>query len=628
MGRVLTITLSFAPSLVSILKTVHRSLLILGKRDRQKSAVVVLIYLFMGIMDVAAVFVLGLVGSLSVSGVSTGRPGDRVKSILDLLGISNLNLQNQVAVLGGIAAAALIFKSFISLYLSQRTLLFLSRRAALISQILVLRVLGQQILKVRERTIQEMIFALTSGVQSVALGIIGSAMLLIADIFLILAFSISLFVVDTLVAVMSLILFSTVGILLYRIMHNKASELGEEATRLNIVSNDKIAEVVSCYRELLVKNRRSFYAEKIGGLRFEIAEASAKVGFMGLLSKYVMEITLVVGGLLIGAAQFVTQPASRAVAVLAIFLVSSARIGPAVLRVQTGLVMMRANIGSAKPTLDLVKEHLEGDDSVIEKASEFKGRWQFIHDDFVPDIDIAGISFTYPGGKDQALKALSVKINRGEFVGVVGFSGAGKTTLADVMLGLIEPDKGQILVSGVSPIEAFKKWPGAVAYVPQEVSIINGTIKENVCLGFDTSTVSDSEVLELLNFVQLSEYATQEGLRAPAGERGNKMSGGQRQRLGLARALFTNPKLLILDEATSALDSTTEKKISDYLESVKGTLTLIVIAHRLSTLQSADKILYMEKGRLLAQGTFDKLREELPQFDLQAKQMGITQWRV
>jgi len=619
----LKIKFNLAPSLVSILKTVRRSLLILEKRDRQKSAVVVLIYLIMGMMDVAAVFVLGLVGSLSVSGLSTGRPGERVKSILDLLGIGNLSLQNQVAVLGGISATALIFKSLFSLYLSQKTLLFLSRRAALISQTLVFRVLGQQMLKVREKTVQEMIFALTSGVQSVALGIIGSAMLLIADLFLILAFSISLFVVDTLVAVMSLILFSTVGILLYRIMHNKASELGEEATRLSIISNDKISEVVSCYRELLVKNRRSFYAEKIGGLRFEIAEASAKVGFMGLLSKYAMEITLVVGGLLIGVAQFVTQPASRAVAVLAIFLVSSARIGPAVLRVQTGLIMLRTNIGTAKPTLDLVKEHLEGDDFDIEKASEFKGRCQFVHNNFVPDIEFDEISFTYPQGKDQALNGLSVKIDRGEFVGVVGSSGAGKTTFADVMLGLIAPDEGQILISGISPIEAFKKWPGAVAYVPQEVSIVNGTIKENVCLGFDSSTVSDEEVLELLNFVQLSEYATQAGLRAQAGERGNKMSGGQRQRLGLARALFTNPKLLILDEATSALDSTTEKKITDYLESVKGSLTLIVIAHRLSTLQSADKVLYMEKGRLLAEGTFDSLREELPQFDLQAKQMGI-----
>lgn len=612
-----------APSLDMIVKTVSRSLLILEKRDRQKSLVVVLIYLIMGIMDVAAVFILGLVGSLSVSGVSAGIPGDRVRSVLEFLRIDDLNLQSQVAFLGGVSAAALVLKSFISLYLSQKTLLFLSRRAALISQILVFRVLGQQMLKVKAKTIQETIFALTSGVQSVALGIIGSSMLLVADIFLILAFSISLFIVDTLVAVMSLLLFATVGLFLYRIMHDKASELGEEATRLNIMSSDKIVEVVSCYRELLVKNRRSFYAEKIGGLRFEIAEASAKVGFMGLLSKYVMEITLVIGGLLIGVAQFLTQPATRAVAVLAIFLVSSARIGPAVLRVQTGLVMMRSNIGSAKPTLDLVAEHLESNNFELERSSEFIGRSQFTHDEFTPNIDIEKVSFVYPEGKEDALKEISVVIEHGEFVGIVGTSGAGKSTLADILLGLIEPGEGKILISGMSPIEAFKKWPGSVAYVPQEVSIVNGSIKENVCLGFDASKVRDEEVSELLSFVQLSEYATIEGLRSPAGERGHKMSGGQRQRLGLARALFTNPKLLILDEATSALDSTTEKKITDYLESIKGSLTLIVIAHRLSTLQTADRILYMQKGRLVAKGTFEELRKEIPQFNLQAKQMGI-----
>lgn len=620
----MTIINKFAPSVVLIVRTVRRSLLILGKSDRQKSLIVVIVYLTMGLMDVAAVFLLGLVGSLSVSGVSSGVPGERVKSILGILGIDDLGLQSQVAVLGGISAAALVLKSLISLYLSQKTLLFLSRRAALISQTLIFRVLGQQMLKVREKTIQETIFALTSGVQSVALGIIGSAMLLVADIFLILAFSISLFVVDTLVAVMSLILFSTVGIFLYRIMHDRASELGAEATRLNIISSDKIVEVVSCYRELLVKNRRSFYAEKIGALRFEIAEASAKVGFMGLLSKYVMEITLVIGGLLIGVAQFVTQPATRAVAVIGIFLVSSARIGPAVLRVQTGLVMMRSNIGSAKPTLDLVEEHLKSEEFDLEKPLIFKGRQQFVHLDFTSNIFIDGITFAYPGRSTDALQKLSVSIEHGEFVGIVGTSGAGKTTLADIILGLIEPDKGHISISGMSPVEAFKKWPGAVAYVPQEVSIVNGTIKENVCLGFDASQVSDEEVSELLNFVQLSEFASVDGLRAPAGERGHKMSGGQRQRLGLARALFTNPKLLILDEATSALDSTTEKKITNYLESIKGSLTLVVIAHRLSTLQSADRVLYMQDGEFLAQGTFEELRAKLPQFDLQARQMGIN----
>jgi len=578
----------------------------------------------MGLMDVAAVFVLGLVGSLSVSGVSSGKPGDRVTSVLSFMGIEDFSLQSQVAILGGISAIALVLKSLVSLYLSQKTLMFLSRRAALISRTLIFRLMGQQMLKVRDKTVQETIYALTFGVQTVALGVIGAAMLLVADLFLILAFSISLFVVDTLVAIMSLALFSSVGFFLYRVMQEKASVIGKEVTRLNIMSGDKIAEVVLCYRELQVKDRKSFYARQIGNLRLESAEANARLGFMGLLSKYVMEITLVVGGLLIGVAQFATQPASRAVAVLAIFLVSSARIGPAVLRVQTGLVMMRTSIGSAAPTLALVEEHLEGDDLDSETPSKFPGRQNFTHKDFVPKLEIQRVSFTYPKGKSSALKEVNAKIEPGEFVGIVGASGAGKTTLADVLLGLIEPDEGRVSISNTNPVGAFKRWPGAVAYVPQEVNIINGTIKENVCLGFDETDVSDEEVAELLEYVQLPEFSSNLGLRTAAGERGNKLSGGQRQRLGLARALFTNPRLLILDEATSALDSTTEKRITDYLNSVKGSMTLVVVAHRLSTLYSADKILYMEKGRVLAEGSFESLRNQLPQFELQVKQMGIS----
>jgi ABC-type bacteriocin/lantibiotic exporter with double-glycine peptidase domain len=484
--------------------------------------------------------------------------------------------------------------------------------------------LGQELIYIREKTIQETIFSLTHGVQSVAIGILGSALLLISDIFLIIIFSISLFLVDTLVALMSLILFSSVGMVMYRLLHKKAHELGETATRLNIESGDKISEVVACYRELLVKNRRNFYAHEIGALRFKTADVSARLGFMSLLSKYVIEITLVVGGLTIGVVQFVTQPATRAVAVLAIFLVASARIAPAVLRVQSGLISIRINMGTASPTLDLVEEHLSGEKFEIDNLETYGGRADFAHKGFQPYLKLNSVSFTYPTKGKETLRNINLEISSGEFVGIVGPSGSGKTTLADIILGVVKPDEGTVLLSGLPPGESFKKWPGAVAYVPQEVKVINGSIKENVCLGYASEEVKDEEVASLLMSVQMPEFSTTTGLQISAGEGGSKMSGGQRQRLGLARSLFTNPKLLILDEATSALDSVTEKKITEYINSVKGSLTLVVIAHRLSTLRNADRILYIKNGEILAQGNFDELRELLPEFDLQAREMGIT----
>lgn len=611
-------------SLRSTIVMIRRAIMILAPSDRRKVVYVILIYAALGLMDIVAVFVLGLVGSLSVSGISSNSPGDRVSRILEFLGILDTSLQNQVAVLGLLAAFALIFKSVASLYLSKRTLFFLSRRSAVISRTLLIRLLGQEILKVRSRTVQETIFALTSGVQAVNVNILGASLLLAADIFLIFAFSVSLFFIDTLVALSSFLLFSTIGIVLYWYLHKRAQSLGEKATSLEIKSNEKIAEVISCYRELLVRNRRDFYAKEIGDTRLAISEAGANLSVMGILSKYIMEITMVVGGLAIGATQFVTQPASRAVAVISIFLVSSARIAPAILRVQTGLVTIRTSVGIAKPTLDLIEEHLESTYKTEIEVRPYGGRSAFNHVDFVPEVVAQRVDFSYPGQSKKVFENLNLKVQSGEFLGIVGPSGSGKTTLVDLLLGVVNPNQGSIQISGVSTSKAREVWPGAIAYVPQESSMINGTMKDNVCLGYDASEVPDSYVEELLNSVELGEFVNGlNGINTSAGERGSNLSGGQKQRVGLARALFTNPKLLVLDEATSALDATTEKKLTDFLNSIKGNLTLIVVAHRLSTVKNADRIVYIDKGEIKGEGKFEELRANLPEFDIQAKAMGL-----
>lgn len=611
-------------SLSSTVLMIRRAILILTPSDRRKVVYVVLIYALLGLMDIVAVFILGLVGSLSVSGISSNRPGNRVSAILDFLGILETSLQNQVAILGLLAACALTFKSIASLYLSKRTLFFLSRRSAVISRTLLIRLLGQEIIKVRSRTIQETIFALTSGVQAVNVNILGAFLLLAADIFLILAFSVSLFFIDTLVALSSFILFSTIGIFLYWYLHKRAESLGEIATSLEIKSNEKIAEVISCYRELLVKNRRDFYAKEIGDTRLAISEAGANLAVMKVLSKYVMEITMVVGGLAIGATQFATQPANRAVAVISIFLVSSARIAPAILRVQTGLVTIRTSVGIAKPTLDLIEEHLESTFKPEIDVKPYPGRDSFKHDGFNPLVVAQQVYFSYPGRNKRVFENLNLHVQSGEFLGVVGPSGSGKTTLVDLLLGVVNPNQGQIRISGVSTSKAREDWPGAIAYVPQESSMINGTIKDNVCLGYSAGDIPDDYVEELLNSVELGEFVNSlSGIRTSVGERGSKLSGGQRQRVGLARALFTNPKLLVLDEATSALDASTEKKLTDFLSLLKGKLTLIVVAHRLSTVKNADRIIYIDNGGVRGEGDFEELRTKVPEFDIQARAMGL-----
>ena len=216
-------------------------------------------------------------------------------------------------------------------------------------------------------------------------------------------------------------------------------------------------------------------------------------------------------------------------------------------------------------------------------------------------------------------------MNPGEFVAIVGSSGAGKTTLVDLMLGALEAKTGEIEIAGCSPRETFSKWPGSVAYVPQDSPIINGTIRENLGLGYPLQEVSNEICWESLKLARLEEFVETlpNKLDSFVGDRGTQLSGGQRQRLGIARALITSPKLLILDEATSALDGITESEIADSLRNIKAQTTLIIIAHRLSTIKEADRVYFMDRGTVKGVGTFSELKSKIPEFLVQAELMGL-----
>jgi ABC-type bacteriocin/lantibiotic exporter with double-glycine peptidase domain len=249
----------------------------------------------------------------------------------------------------------------------------------------------------------------------------------------------------------------------------------------------------------------------------------------------------------------------------------------------------------------------------------------FTHENFVPGIKITNVSLTYPENSSPSIHQVSIDIQESKIVAIVGPSGAGKTTLVDVLLGVLKPDHGEVVISGVSAIDAASKWPGAISYVPQDVLIVDGTIRHNVALGFPPTTVDNDRVLSAIEDAALGEFVKSlpNGLDTQVGESGAKLSGGQRQRLGIARALYTNPKLLVLDEATSALDGETELLVTDSIQKLKGRVTVVLIAHRLSTVRNADIVIYMQSGQVQAVGTFDEVRKQIPNFDHQAHLMGL-----
>jgi ABC-type multidrug transport system fused ATPase/permease subunit len=600
--------------------TVGRSLKILTKRERNRVYLVAIIQIFLSLLDLLGVLIVGLLGSLAVTGVANSTRGDRVGEVLSFLNIENETLQTQVSVLGLIAAATLIIKTLASLYFTRRTLYFLSRRSAFLSANLISRLLGQSLLKIQERSMQQTIYALTDGVSTITVGVIGTLVYLVSDLSLLVILSFGLFVVDTTIAFSTLFIFSLIGILLYKLMHVRVRLLGNRQAELSIESSEKLIEVLSSYRELVVRNRRYFYAKKFGEVRHELANIMAENTFRQNISKYVIEMTIVFGALLISAIQFSTETASRAVAVLAIFLAASTRIGPAVLRVQAGLLQIKSSIGTAAPTLELIESL--GREDFIEIV---KDDVQVDHVGFNASISVNNVSFRYPGNQESTVHEVNLVINPGDVVAIVGPSGAGKTTLVDLILGVITPDSGEIFISGKPPLDAVRSWPGAVSYVPQDVVMTNSTFRENVTMGYPERDSYQSLIRNALLVSHLKDFVESLPLgdRTKVGDRGTAISGGQRQRLGIARAMFTMPALLILDEATSALDGETEANISDSIQEMKGKVTVVMIAHRLSTIRNVDKVIYMESGKIKAVGTFTEVRDKVPDFDRQAKLMGL-----
>jgi ABC-type bacteriocin/lantibiotic exporter with double-glycine peptidase domain len=290
------------------------------------------------------------------------------------------------------------------------------------------------------------------------------------------------------------------------------------------------------------------------------------------------------------------------------------------LRLQQGFIAIKSHAGVAKPTLE-----------ALERVKNFpelppsNEKLDVTHEGFIPRIELKNLEFSYPLESKFKLVIPDLEILPGETVAIVGPSGSGKSTLVDLILGLLTPEIGEVLISDLKPESTITKWPGAIGYVPQNIYISQSSILENVALGFSGADINLELATDSLENAQLMGLIRElpEGIYSNVGARGSRLSGGQRQRLGIARSLYTKPRLLILDEATSALDGLTENEVSEAINNLKSTLTVLLIAHRLSTVKIADRIIYMENGKIRSIGKFGELRDSIPDFDKQAKLSGL-----
>jgi ABC-type multidrug transport system fused ATPase/permease subunit len=343
------------------------------------------------------------------------------------------------------------------------------------------------------------------------------------------------------------------------------------------------------------------------------------MNFLPNVSKFVIESLVILAAVFIGLSQFLINDAFRAVGTVTVFLAAGSRIAPAALRVQHGFLQIRINSGQVNPTIDLLNRLSRVD--VNSKSNVPVSNLN----DFVPEIDLIDVNFKYGDNEKFEMSGLNLRIHKGEMIALVGASGGGKSTLVDLLLGIIEPTSGSVFISGALPRETITNFPKAISYLPQTISLIDGNIRENVCLGFPLEEFSDKQIWNVLELANLKNFVEnlEGGLTFQIGENGNFLSGGQRQRLGLARALITSPQILVLDEATSSLDAETEAIVADALDGLKGAVTIIVVAHRLSSVKKADKLVYLKDGKIVSVGTFDQVKSTTPEFEHQVKLLSL-----
>lgn len=614
----------------SVIWAVRKSISMLSEGKRVVLYGAAAFQVSLGLLDLLGIALIGLVAAVAVSGISPSTIPSWAQSFLDATGLDALTISQLSVAIALTAVLVLVAKTVISAAMTRVITRFLAHRQADLSVTLARAFLQRPLSQVQRWTTSEATYALGQGVSAATVALLGSAIVIASELFLFTIIGASLLIYDPILTIAAGAFFTLIVFVLHRQLGRASARNAEAIKSTSIDTLSVVSEALSTYRETTVLNRRDLYVSRYDSIVTRYANASANNAFILEIPKYILEAALYVGALLLGVIQFITKDWSAAATTTALFLAAGSRVIPSMLRLQGAGITIRNAAVMAQPTFfmfdSLQRPSTRGNDEGAHRISDR------LHDvatsgypNFNASVEVEDLCLTFADADEPVIDGVSFSADAGTSVALVGSTGAGKSTLADLILGVLTPDSGAIRIGGVDPREAIERWPGAVAYVPQNVALVAGTVRQNVALGMPEASIKNNLVWEALRRAHLADFLTEnrEGLDTWIGERGFKLSGGQRQRLGIARALYTRPKLLVLDEATSALDAETELAIIETLADLEGEVTTITVAHRLATVRNADQVLYLDHGRILARGSFAQVREASPDFDHQAKLLGL-----
>lgn len=559
---------------------------------------------FTNLLDVFGLLAIGLLGSMLASGLNEKTRAD--------FGPLTIEIESNATYVSVIVVVAVFFisKSIVAAILLRAVSIFLARIEHQFAVEIATYLYSGSLSRLRQFSSGDIQFALTISSRFAVSGLMMSGSALVTETALFLAIFAVFLIVDPLTALIIFLYFVLLVGTFQVAINRRLQTIGEQISSSSVGVTNSIQDLTNAFREIMIFVKRPHFLQLFSVHRQRFATNFARLDFFSGLPRYFVESALMMGVLALIGWQFIQGDISSGLVSVAIFLAGGVRMMGALLPIQAAV----SSIKSSGPQAALAQKILE-DSREIEHPSavDIASLPAEILEEGV-SVAFDAVVFQHPDGDHPVVNGVSFDIAPGSFAAFIGPSGAGKTTLADLVLGVNSPTSGAVLLDGKLPTELSELWPGVFSYVPQDPGIISGTIAENVALGVPHAEVEVDRVWDALRQAQLAEFVETlpGGIGTFLGSRMGGLSGGQRQRLGLARALYTRPRLLVLDEATSALDARTEFEISSMVAGLRETTTVIVIAHRISTIQDADVVFVVENGQISAEGRFSEIRRQVP----------------
>ena len=560
----------------------------------------------LSLLDLGGILAIGfIVASIAVF-LTSGSDPNRVFEVGGF-SVPAVNASSLPWVASGVLGLFL-FKAVFSMLLTRSAALFVAgveaRAAKQIAQI----ALGYDLNTARLRSREEVVFAVQNGSPSAFSVLFNQVGTIIAEGSLFVVVAAGFFLVDPLITIISMAYFGLIAGAIQFFVGTLMNRAGEKMKSATIRANSSITDLLNVFRELSVLGKRDEYIGRIYRHRLEVSRKGAAQYFLGGMPRYVIETALLMGLAMFVLFQAVSGDLVSSAATIGVFLSGGFRLTAAMLPLQSALLTIKGVVPQAMAAHEILAGNAgAGDHEVDSGMNPIANESKAVLDTGV-EVEFRNVSFTFPGQSSPTISELTMKIDAGSQVALIGPSGSGKSTIADIMCGLLIPSSGEVILSG-NPQQKTKAPQLSVSYVPQKPGLVSGSIANNVALGVEDALIDEARVLECLSRARLSGVANSlvDGIHSDLGKFQDALSGGQAQRLGLARALYTHPRLLVMDEATSALDAESESEIAKALDELRGSVTVVLIAHRLHTIQHADQVFLIERGELCDRGTFTEL---------------------